>query len=155
MLAGFSSSVTLQMSIMGGEEQEAPFFVPFLAALAFGIPVCVLWFFVAEKAGIVANAITLLLGVACGLGARLAASGWHPATAAVSAALILIAFCSATITVQVIAGETNSNEIATVLALIEKGDINSFLNDLVRTSGRTFISYPVGLYLAYRAADGS
>ena len=73
------------MSIFSDDEPSTPFFIPFVTALCFGIPACVIWYLVAMHAGIVATIITILLGCLCGLGARIGARGWHPAPAAIIA----------------------------------------------------------------------
>ena len=71
------------------ESDRAPFIIPFVSALLFGIPASLVWHFVATQFGVLAAAITLLLGCLCEFGARVAAGGHYPAGAAIIATLNL------------------------------------------------------------------
>ena len=137
------------------DNQKAPFLIPFVVAMAFGIPVSVGWFLIAMKVGLVATIITILLGCACGFGARISASGWHPAEAAILSTLLLITLSISAITISLLASESDQSVLATVVGIITQGKFVDFTNALVVVAGRTFIGYPLGLYAAYRVSDAS
>jgi hypothetical protein len=143
------------MSVINSDGEKAPFFVPFLAALMFGLPVSVLWYAMATKGGFLMSAITILLGCACGLGARVAASGEHPADSAVVATLVLIVANISLVTVLILAWEGNHSLPVMLSTLVKHGDFNEFANECVKVAGRTFWGYPIGLYAAYRVSDGT
>ena len=137
------------------DNQKAPFIIPFIVAIAFGIPVSVIWFVIAMKVGVVATIVTILLGCACGFGARISAGGWHPAEAAVLSTLLLIILSISTITISLLASESDQPILATVVSIITQGNYVDFTNALVLVAGRTFMGYPLGLYAAYRVSDAS
>lgn len=143
------------MSIMGNDEPKAPFFIPFLVALLFGSPVTGLWYAMATKAGLVVAGITILTGLACGLGARIAAPGEHAGGAAVIATLILIVVNISMITVLVMASEGNHSFLVQAMDIVKHGNFADFANECVRVAGKTFIRYPIALYAAYRVADAT
>ena len=105
--------------------------------------------------GIVATIITILLGCACGFGARISASGWHPSFAAISATLILIILSISTITISLIASEIDQSFHITLVEILTQNKFVDFANACVSVAGRTFIGYPIGLYAAYRFSDAS
>ncbi|MES2995240.1 MAG: hypothetical protein V4733_00350 [Verrucomicrobiota bacterium] len=137
------------------DKQKAPFLIPFVVAMAFGIPVSVVWFLIAMKVGFVATIITILLGCVCGFGARISARGRHPAEAAIMATLILILLSISVITISVLALEIAQSFLATAVAIVRPGGFTDFSNACVIVAGKTFIGYPLGLYAAYRVSDGS
>ena len=141
--------------MISSNNERAPFLVPFLAAFLLGIPVSMLWHFVSTQYGLLLSAITIILGLCCGLGARFAGEGYHPAGAAIIATLILIVINISITTVQVIAVETGQSFAATLLRLVSHGNFTDFANECVSVGGRTFIRYPIGLYAAYRVSDAS
>lgn len=143
------------MSIFSDNDQRTPFLIPFVVALIFGIPVAAIWYLIAMKVGIVAKIVTILLGFACGLGARTPARGWHPAGAAIIAALILIVVTISAITISLIASRTGESFPTTAIGIALSGDFGVFANACVEVAGRTFVSYPLGLYAAYRLSDAS
>jgi hypothetical protein len=137
------------------DNQKAPFSIPFVVAMVFGIPVSVIWFLIAMKVGVVATIVTILLGCACGFGARISANGWHPAEAAILSTLLLITLSISAITISLLASESNQSIVATMMGLITQGNYVDFTNALVLVAGRTFMGYPLGLYAAYRVSDAS
>jgi hypothetical protein len=137
------------------DNQKASFLIPFIVGIVFGIPVSVIWFVIAMKLGIVATIITILLGCACGFGARISASGLHPAEAAVLSTLLLISLSISAITISLLASESDQSILATVVGIITQGNYVDFTNALVLVAGRTFMGYPLGLYAAYRISDAS
>lgn len=140
---------------MGNDGPKAPFFIPFLVALAFGLPVSGLWYVVADKGNLLMSAITMLLGCFCGLGARIAARGEHPADSAIVATFILIVVNISAVAVMVLAWEGGHPFVVMLAALVDHGDFNEFANTCVKVAGKTFIGYPVALYAAYRVSDGT
>jgi len=142
--------------MISDNEERAPFLIPFLAALLFGIPASILWHFVTHRYGLVVSLSTILVGLSCGLGARLTGGGTHPAGAAIIATLILIVINISIITIQVLAMETGQTFVATVSTLASQGNFSDFANDCLRVTGeRGFIRYPIALYAAYRLSDAS
>lgn len=137
------------------DDQKAPFILPFVVAMAFGLPVSALWFVIAMKAGLVATVVTILLGCACGFGARISASGWHPAEAAILSTLLLIVLSISGITVSLLAAQSNQSVLATAAGIIKQGSYVDFANALVLVAGKTFMGYPLGLFAAYRVSDAS
>jgi hypothetical protein len=137
------------------DNQKAPFLIPFLVAMAFGIPVSILWYLIAMNVGIVATIITILLGCACGFGARISAGGSHPVESAILSTLLLIILSLSAITISLLASENDQSILATVVALITQGNYVDFTNALVLVAGRTFMGYPLGLYAAYKVSDAS
>ena len=140
---------------MANEDEKAPFLFPFVVAIAFGIPVSVIWFLLAMKLGIVSSIITLLLGYTCGFGARISAHGWHPIEAAILSTLLLITLNLIAVTISVMAAESGQSILGTVLDLIARDNYVDFTNALVLVAGRTFVGYPLGLFAAYRVSDAS
>jgi hypothetical protein len=141
--------------MLNDDGQNAPFFIPFVVAMAFGIPVSVIWFLIAMKVGVVATIVTILLGCACGFGARISAGGWHPVAAAILSTFLLIALTISAITISLLASESEQTIFATVMGFVTKGNYVDFTNAIVLVAGRTFIGYPLGLYAAYRVSDAS
>jgi hypothetical protein len=136
--------------------ERAPFLVPFLAALAFGIPASLLWHFVTGKYGIVVSLATILVGLSCGFGAKLSARGYHPAGAAIIATLLLIVINISLVTLQVLAAETGQTFVTTLSTLVSQGNFTDFANDCLRVTGqRGFIRYPIALYAAYRVSNAA
>lgn len=135
------------------DEPKEPFLLPFIVSLAFGIPVMMLWFYVALEIGFLATIITILLGFACGLGAKVSSGGSHASGAALLSTFILILISISTITVAVIADEHDQTLMATLKALLEYGTFNGFANACVEVGGRTVAGYPLGLLAAFNASD--
>ena len=148
--------IPVHTRMLSDQNERAPFLVPFLVALLFGIPASLLWHFVTGQYGIVVSLATILVGLSCGFGAKLSARGYHPAGAAIIATLILILINISLVTLQVIAAETGQTFIDTLSALVSKGSFTDFANDCLRVSGhRGFIRYPIALYAAYRVSDAT
>jgi hypothetical protein len=143
------------MSIMGKDGPKAPFFIPFLVALTFGLPASGIWYAVADKGKLLMSAITMLLGCCCGLGARIAAGGEHPADSAVVATFVLIVVNISAVAVMVLAWEGGHPFGVMLAPLVDHGDFKEFANTCVKVAGRTFIGYPIALYAAYRVSDGT
>ncbi len=137
------------------ENDRAPFLIPFLAALAFGLPISILWHFVATQFGLLASAITLLLGCACGLGARVTSGGWHSAGAAIIATLILIVLNISITTIQAIALTTGQPFLSSLWTIVTQGNFTDFANECVLVASTTFIRYPIALFAAYKVSDAS
>ena len=143
------------MTFICSEDHKAPFFIPFVVAVLFGVPASVIWYLVAVQTGWLYGAITILLGCSCGLGARIAAKGEHPASGAVVATFILIVLNIAVLTVLSLAWRAGETFMVILVAVIDHGDYNDLANEIVRSAGRTFIGYPFALYAAYRVSDGT
>jgi hypothetical protein len=137
------------------DSEKAPFFIPFVVAMAFGIPVSVIWYLLAMNAGIVTTIMTILLGCACGFGARISASGCHPSFAAIVSTLVLIILSVSAITISLLASETDQSIPVTLIEIFTQNNFSEFANACVIVAGRTFIGYPLGLYAAYRVSDAS
>jgi hypothetical protein len=143
------------MSIMGDDEPKAPFFIPFVVALVFGLPMSAVWYVVADKGNLLMSVITTLLGCSCGLGARIAARGEHAGDSAVVATFLLIALNISAVAVMVLAWEGGHSFPVMLMTLVNHGDFNEFANTCVEVAGRTFVGYPIALYAAYRVSDGT
>ena len=134
-------------------EQKEPFLIPSIVSLIFGLPVVFLWLYVALKLGWLATIITILLGTACGYGAKISSGGVHASGAALFSTLILISLSISLITVDDIAYMNDQTYLHALIELLKQGDFGDFATECVRTAGRTFMGYPLGLYAAYRASD--
>ena len=143
------------MGAFANDDERPPFFIPFLLALLFGVPVAIIWYLAAMKVGLVATIITILLGCACGFGARISANGWHPAGAAIVATLILIISSIVVTTIGSIALESEQPFLVILLTVLTEGMFVELANDCLSVAGKTFIGYPLGLYAAYRVSDAS
>lgn len=142
--------------MISSSNERAPFLVPFIAALLIGIPASFLWHFVTHQYGLVVSAITILIGLSCGLGARFAGAGSHPAGAAIIATLILIVINISIVTLSVLAAEAGQSLASTLLALATQGNFTDFANNCLEVTGqRGFIRYPIALYAAYRVSDAA
>jgi len=141
--------------MISDSNERAPFLVPFIAAFACGIAASMVWHFVSTQYGLLISIITILLGLACGLGARFAGGGYHPAGAAIIATLILIVINISITTIQVLSVESGQSIIATLSHLVSHSSFTDFANECAKVGGRTFMRYPVALFVAYWVSDAS
>ncbi|MEK7953773.1 hypothetical protein [Luteolibacter soli] len=141
--------------MLSDSNERAPFLVPFIVALLLGIPASILWHFVSTQYGLLVSGITILLGLSCGLGARFAGSGYHPAGSAIIATMILIVINISITTILVMSVESGQPVLATLQTLVSHGSFTDFANQCAIVGGNTFIRYPVALYAAYLVSDAS
>lgn len=145
------------MSLVERDNEKTPFFVPFLVALLFGIPIAVVWYLVATELNLAAKLTTILLGSACGFGARVSARGFHPAGAAIIATVLLMVAIGSVILIRELAAEADQTFLSMVIHLASQGDFKAFADDWLRImgTGRIFTGFGLGVLAAYWISDAS
>lgn len=139
-------------------DERAPFLVPFFAALLSGIPASVLQHHVSSQSGLFAAGITILIGLSCGLGARFAGLGSHPAGAAIIATATLLLINVAITALHMIAVENGQSIPAALSTLVSSGNFKDFADECVTVAGgafRAWIRYAIAFLVAYQVSDGS
>lgn len=136
-------------------DEPVPFWLPFFLSLLCGLPFVIITFFVAFRFGLLAGVINMLMGAACGLGARFAVRGWHPIGAALTATGVLLVFNISVVTLLTLIAERGGDPIQGFVWIVRNVGFTEFCNACVVTGGTTVMRYPLALLAAYRLSDGS
>ncbi len=126
-----------------------PIIFPFFIAFLFGIPGAAIWFFVATKLGLLLGLITLLVGWLCGLGVRKVRGD---GMAAVMATFLHIAIMLTILTVMDVSAASGTSCLETLVNIVFHDAWTDFTNTCVEIAGRTFIGYPLAMFVSYRIA---
>jgi drug/metabolite transporter (DMT)-like permease len=143
------------MDFLDKDGGEGSFLRPFLFSLVFGIPAFLLWCITAIKyQAPAALFFSLLVGICCGYGGRVAYEGHRSKEAAIVATILFIVLAVLVTAIGLLLTEVDQLSLGSVIGVIFSGRITEEMNFSIMRQGRGFFTIPVfAMFIAYKIAD--